>query len=233
MPRRATSVPRNANGAPPERRPYVSPLRRQQAAQTRERIITAGSELVHGFSSWNWRDLTARAAAERAGVSERTVYRHFSTEHELQDAVMRRLHIEAGVTLERLTLDQLADVATRVFTYLSSFATAPRPTENETFVTADQRRREALLAAVQLSTTGWSDADRHIAAAILDMFWTVPFYERLVNAWHLDPDDAGRAITWALRLLVDAIRRGHRPGSRRPGSRDENRKRLKPAHRGS
>jgi AcrR family transcriptional regulator len=228
MTRRVTSVPDNANNARPVRRPYDSPLRRQQAARTRERIIDAGSDLVHGLSSWDWRDLTVRAAAERAGVSERTVYRHFSSERELQDAVMRRLHSEAGVTLEGLGLDQLGDVATRVLTYLSSFAIAPRSPKNPTFVTADQHRREAMLAAVELSTRDWAEAERNIVAAILDVFWTVPFHERLVNVWHLDADQAGRAITWALRVLVDAIKNDHRPDSR-----GEDGKRLKTAHRRS
>lgn len=196
-----------------ERRSYHSPLRRQLAAQTRARIVAAGAELVHGFSSWNWRDLTVRAVAEHAGVSERTVYRHFSNERELQDAVMRRLHEEAGVTLEGLELDQLGNVANRVFAYLSSFAIAARPPENITFVTADQRRRDALLAAVEQSTKGWTEAERNIVAAILDTYWTVPFYERLVTAWRLDTDDAARAITWALRVLVDAVKNDHRPGS--------------------
>jgi len=57
-------------------RRYDSPLRRERAAQTRDSIISAGAELVHEFSSWDWRKLTIRAVAERAGVHERTVYRH-------------------------------------------------------------------------------------------------------------------------------------------------------------
>ena len=109
-----------------ERRPYDSPLRRRQAADTRERILAAGSELVHGFDSWDWRDLTVRAVAKRAGVNERTVYRHFSNERELHDAVMRRLQEEAGDPLDGLTLDQFAAVVADLFAYLSSFATAPR-----------------------------------------------------------------------------------------------------------
>ena len=49
-----------------ERRPYDSPVRRQRAAETRERIIAAGAELLHEFAVWNWRALTVRSVAERA-----------------------------------------------------------------------------------------------------------------------------------------------------------------------
>jgi AcrR family transcriptional regulator len=57
------------------RRTYDSPVRRQRAAATRERILTSGAELLHGFPTWNWSELTVRAVAERAAVTERTVYR--------------------------------------------------------------------------------------------------------------------------------------------------------------
>ena len=60
-------------------------------AETRDRILDAGSALVHEFESWDWRPLTFRAVAERAGVGERTVYRHFATEQALHAAVMERL----------------------------------------------------------------------------------------------------------------------------------------------
>ncbi len=38
--------------APPRRR-YDSPVRRQQVAETRARIVAAGVELLHGTPSWN------------------------------------------------------------------------------------------------------------------------------------------------------------------------------------
>src|SRR4029077_13587684 len=44
-----------AEAAEPTRRRYDSPIRRQRAAETRERIVVAGAELLHGFPIWNWR----------------------------------------------------------------------------------------------------------------------------------------------------------------------------------
>jgi AcrR family transcriptional regulator len=194
-----------------ERRSYDSPVRRQQAAQTRERILAAASELVHGFPRWDWRELTVRAVAQRAGVNERTVYRHFSSERELHEAVMRRLQDEAGDPLDGLALDDLPAAVDRLFSYLASFATAPRPTSDPTFAAIDERRRAALVAAVAPSTDGWSATEREMAAALLDVLWGVPAYERLVAVWGLDPDDAGRAVSGLVALLVDAIRAGRRP----------------------
>src|SRR5262245_37363240 len=141
-------------------RRYDSPVRRRQAAETRERIVRAGSELVHGFASWDWQGLTFRAVAERAGVGERTVYRHFPSERHLHDAVMQRLEEEAGITYEDVELDTLAEVTARIFASLSSFAvrsSLPEPAD-PTFVAVDERRRTALLRAVSAEAPQWSDA---------------------------------------------------------------------------
>jgi AcrR family transcriptional regulator len=194
-----------------ERRKYDSPVRRRQAAETRERILAAGSELVHGFPRWDWRELTVRAVAQRAGVNERTVYRHFSSERELHEAVIRRLQEEVGDPLDGLTLDGFGDVVAQLFDYLASFAASPRQTTDPTFVAVDERRRQALVAAVEPGTAAWSDADRQMAAALLDALWSVPTYERLVGVWGLDTERATEAVTGLISLLVRSIQEGRRP----------------------
>jgi AcrR family transcriptional regulator len=196
-----------------QRRRYDSPVRRQRAAETRERILTAGAELLHGFPIWNWGALTVRAVAERAAVNERTVYRYFARERELRDAVMGRLEEEAGVEVEGLRLEGVADVTSRIFEYVSSFPIAPRTPRDPTVAAANQRQREALLAAVAPSTTTWSAVDRALAASMLDVLWGVVSYERLVVDWDLDPKDAIRGISWVIRLVEEAIRDGRGPAS--------------------
>jgi AcrR family transcriptional regulator len=194
-----------------ERRKYDSPVRRQRSAETRERILVAGSELVHGFSRWDWRGLTVRAVAQRAGVNERTVYRHFTSERGLRDAVMRRLVEEAGNPLDGLTLAGFAPVVADLFRYLSSFATAPRTPVDPTFRAVDDDRRRALVAAVESSTPDWSGEDREAAAALLDVLWSVTTYERLVAAWGLGAEQATRAVTGLVEALVADIGAGRRP----------------------
>jgi hypothetical protein len=43
------------------------------------------------------------------------------------------------------------------------------------------------------------------------MLWNLPSYERLVGVWNLAGDDAARAITWVIDLLVQAIENDERP----------------------
>ncbi len=195
-----------------QRRRYDSSLRRQRAAQTRERIVAAGVQLAHESPAWDWRALTIRAVAERAEVSERTIYRHFPGERELHDAMMQRLEEEAGVRLEGLRLEDVAGATARVYAHVSSLPLVPRVPLDATLTAADQRRRAALLSAMAAPAASWPETDRRMAAAILDLLWSVTAYERPVAAWELTPQQTTSAITWAIGLVEAAIREGRGPG---------------------
>ena len=192
------------------RRRYDSTRRRQQAAGTRERIVAAGSELLHGSPIRDWRALTVRAVAERAGVNERTVYRHFANERALRDAVMHRLEEEAGIDLAALRLEDIADVTARIFKHVSAYPLKPRPPLDPTLTEAHQRQRQALLDAVTEQTGRWRKVDRVVAAAMFDVLWSVASYERLVVPWQLNHEQAIRGITWVIGLVAEAIRKGQR-----------------------
>ena len=205
---------------PVRKRRYHSPLRRQRAEATRQRIVSAGAELLREFPVWNWNALTVRAVAERAGVSERTIYRHFAGERELRDAVLVHFAEEARVDLEGLRLDGVRAVAVRILQQASSFPLEPRTPRDPSVQDASRRQREALLGAVAPFTADWSEADRQLAAALLDVLWSVPSYERLVADWQLDPQQAIRGVDWAIRLLEEGIRAGARPAADVSGDGD-------------
>jgi AcrR family transcriptional regulator len=206
----------------PGRRRYDSPVRRAQAARTRERIVNAGVALVRELPAWDWRGVTFAAVAERAAVGVRTVYRYFPNEDALHGAVMGRLQEEAGGgTYEGLTLTDLARMTARLHAALPSFAVShwieDMPSQ-PTLAEVDRRRREALAAAVADATAGWPRQERLMTAAVLDVLWGVIPYERLTTAWRLDGPQATAALTWAIDILVDAIRQGRRPDAGATGS---------------
>jgi AcrR family transcriptional regulator len=208
------AVTEDVNERAPRRRAYESPARREQAARTRERIVVAGVEIAQAFPAGDWRELTVRAVARRAGVNESTVYRHFATERGLRDAVMRQLERQAGVDVDGLRLEVFSEVVARVFAFLSTLPVASAPSDDPTFVAIDRRRRDALLAAVAEAAAhgpAWSEQDRTLAAAMLDIFWSVPTFERLAAVWGLDTGQATRAATWVIDLIETAIRQDQRP----------------------
>jgi AcrR family transcriptional regulator len=194
-----------------QRRQYDSPLRRQQTAETRDRIVAAGAEIAHRLPAWEWSEMTFKAVGARAGVSERTVHRYFATERILRDAVVQRLVQESGISLEALKLGDFAGVAVNVYRYLSTFKVALQTTTDPTFAALDLERRQALLDAVARSAPGWSASEQEIAAAMLDMLWNPFFFERLTTSWQLDVDRASQAISWIIGLVETAIQKGQRP----------------------
>jgi AcrR family transcriptional regulator len=194
-----------------ERRSYDSPVRRERAAETRERIVTAGSDLVHQFETWEWDRLTFRAVAVQAGVGERTVYRHFPTERHLHDAVMQRLHEEAGVDYEHVTTANLVEVTARVLESLGRFPTAPMTSvpADPIFGEVDARRRAALQRVV--AELDLDDEGRETIAALLDVLWNLPAYERLARDWELPPERASAGLTWLVELVLRAAEAGESP----------------------
>lgn len=195
----------------PTRRRYDSPRRREQADATQERIVDAACELLGASSIREWQGLTVRAVAERAGVSERTVFRHFGNERGLRDATMRRLEAQAGIDLEHLELADLPKVIARVVEQIAAHPLEPKGTLDPTLSEVNRRQHAGLLAAVGAVADDWPEADRTVAAAVLDVLWGVATYERLAVDWGLDPDRAVAGITWLATLVEEAVRTGRRP----------------------
>jgi len=196
-----------------ERRRYDSTLRRERASQTRDRIVEAGCDLLAESSVRDWGALTMRAVAERAGVNERTVYRHLTNERGLRDAVMHRLEQRADSDLDGLDFDGVADVARRIFTTVAAHPLEPAPPLDPTLDAASRREREALLRALEPHTDTWTDDDRAAAAAMLNALWRVSVYEHLAVDWGLDRDRSVAAITWVIGLIDEAVRADRRPST--------------------
>ena len=83
--------------------------------------------------------------------------------------------------------------------------------DDPSLASIDQHRRGALLGAIARATPAWSERERQAAAAVLDLLWNPPSYERLVSAWGFDAAQAIGTLTWLIGLVEDAIRTGRRP----------------------
>jgi AcrR family transcriptional regulator len=196
----------------PGARKYDSPIRRQRAGETRERIVTAGCRLLATTSVRDWHALTVRAVADEAGVNERTVYRYFGNERGLRDAVMHQLERDAGIDLEGMGLGDVADITARIFTQVSSYPLRPKPALEPTLADANARQRRALFAALEDIVPQWPLDARDSVAALLDVLWSVATYERLASDWDMDRDQVIGAVAWLIDLIVDAVASDRRPG---------------------
>lgn len=124
---------------------------------------------------------------------------------------MHQLEQQAGIDLDTLSLDDIGDVATRIFDTVSSHPVSRRLPLDSTLAEAGRRQREALQKAVAPYASAWSGADREIAAAMFDALWGVEVYEHLTVDWQLDHASAVRGITWVIELMNNAVQQGHPP----------------------
>ncbi len=206
------SIRPNEPSEPRSRPKYQTQLRQEQNAATRDRILTAALDLAHQVSSWDWHELTVRNVARQAGMSERTIYRHFSNEHELHEAVQHRIELESGAPLRRNPrLEDLPGEVGRVFEYLSSFKAAGPRLDNPPFLEVHRTRQAALLQALEPCTHNWSDPDRRLAAALVDVLGALETFDRITHAWEIKAPDAAKGVSALTQLLVDAIVKGTPP----------------------
>lgn len=204
-------------GATAEPTPGQDRRQNRRTPVTRDRILSAGTELVRGATTWEWTELTFRAVAERAGVSERTVYRHFPNERELHAAIGRRLEEELGVQCDDVSLAELPELKKRVYAMLSTFAVSspvdapPRWSNHEQWV-------KGLREAVRSACPDGLERDLELAAAVVDVVWSGPSYERLIRWSELEPEEATRALEWVHGLVVEAIENGRLPRKPKRGA---------------
>lgn len=217
MPRRqsvskkASAADKPTSKSPQKKRAYNSPLREQQIAATKERIINAGAELIHGYESWDWNKLNALAVAKRAGVGKRTVQRYFPSEKILRDAVLQHLLLESGVQFEQLTLDDFGSTVEKIFRYLQSFALTSVYPYDPTVKTLDQQGRSMLLKAVTDAKPDWPESKQIAAAALLDMFWQPLLLDRMTTTWGMEMDHAVGIIKWLIEMIDTAIKKDRLP----------------------
>src|SRR5262245_28488143 len=88
-------------------RTYRSPLRDEQARRTRDRILDA---LVELLADRRADDITTREIAERAGVSQPTVYRHFPDRTALLAGISARVNEVMGGRFEEPTIERIDDI---------------------------------------------------------------------------------------------------------------------------
>jgi len=168
-------------------RKYHSPVREQQAGQTRERILDAARRLIlnNGFA-----DATIEAISSEAGVAVPTVYAAFGSKRAIVQGLMERAAFSSGygeLVREAMRSDDpetrvryAARIARRIFDSLRSEsevlrgATAVAPD----FVREKERLRyERQAGLIKLLEEKSALRPELTAAAARDILWTLTSYE--------------------------------------------------------
>lgn len=193
-------------------RPYHSPLRERQAAETRREILQAAAELImHGALT----DFSMRDVAARAEVSERTVYYHFPNRQAVLDGLTEWVDDqlrERELQAHPMGIDDLPERMTAIFAAFEEIG-APalamaRLAAAQDMYSAGHRERTAGFRdrfAEVLDPLPPEEAER--CFAVLRNLVSAATWWSLSDEFGLSGEEAGRAIAWALETLLDDLAR--------------------------
>jgi AcrR family transcriptional regulator len=189
----------------------TSTLREQNAAATRERILSAVADLIE---RGDVDELTVPEVAEASGISLRTIYRYYPTRDELLEAAGRWIGNELMRHPYPETLDEVAE------TYrlgVGEFAERPGLVRALALSKLGRkvrgyRRRERLAAirkALRAEIPGLTEEELRRAEAVLAYLHNMLAYTTMREENNLTTEEIGEAVAWAIRTLVDDLRRTH------------------------
>jgi AcrR family transcriptional regulator len=182
---------------------YLSPLRQNYMAQTRKRILDA---VLAGMEKGELETLTIAQVAKEAGITERTIYRHFQTREDLLKAVWP--HMQARVGLGGFP-QNAALIATpaQLFPRFDANEGAVRASMysqagREVRISANPQRQKVFLACVAEALPELDEAARRRRAAVVQMIGSSHGWACLKDYWGLDTDEAARAAAEAMAILL-------------------------------
>jgi AcrR family transcriptional regulator len=187
-------------------RSYSSPLRDRQAAGTRTVILEAlGTELADGGIE----DFSVARLARRAGVAERTVYRHFPTREALLDGLSEWYNERVGDFPEGVSAEAIPQTIAQVFADFDEHESLARavlasPGGRELRRHARAARLARLDAALAPTLDRAVDPERAAAArALIFALCSARTWQAMRDEGGLDGAAAGRAVARAIQLILD------------------------------
>lgn len=188
-------------------RKYRSPLREAQAHETRERILSAATELL---SHNPFGDFSVDEIAAAAGVERRTVFRHFSNKEALLDALWDFVNEQLAAQPRPSSFDELVSGPRSAFPAFDRNAGLMRaslhtPAGQAMRLRAVPARREAFRAclAEKLAQVPVKEAEK--IEALAHLLYSAGAWETLKDYAEMDGETAGEAASWAIETLVDAV----------------------------
>lgn len=190
---------------------YRSTLREEQTARTREKIEEAAASLIQ--NTHDPEAITYKAVAERAGVTEMTVYRHFPTRDDLLRGLWRQLNARMGAGISMPdSVDALLAQHGGLFTGFDKLApqimaSITTPQGREMRAALNDKRRRAFRTIVDEVAPELGPELRTRAAAVLQLLHSAHAWMSLREQWAMDGREAASATRWAIDLLLQHLRK--------------------------
>jgi len=195
---------------------YESPLRAEQKQATRQRILDAAGRLMEdrGLDEFSF-----AAIAEQAGVKERTVYRHFPTKNALIESLcdwfQRRIHYEDFARTE-------ADLLAKPEQIFPGFEENERlcralwssPQGRAFRLSNVEERKAGIKAAIADAVQGLPARQAKWIAAAIHALLSSATWQSMNDYWGLSGEEAGKASSMAMELILNGVRAGVSPASK-------------------
>jgi len=179
-------------------------IRQEYKDQTRARIVDAAVSLIEEAGE---SPLTMSAVAGRAGVTDRTVYRHFETRDALLRATWHRMQQRVASEGFPRSAKAMIGSPSRLFPRFDSARELVRASLYSAAgldirMSSNQERQEAMIPSVQ---DAFPDADKRWVrrrAAIAQLINSAYAWEVLRQYWGIEGQEAGKAASEALAVLL-------------------------------
>lgn len=200
----------------PERDSSTPTLRERQVAQTRDLILDALTTLLGDRRA---DEVTMRDIATLAGVSERTVYRHFPDRRALLDGLSQRLPpMSDKPSFGAGGLDDLAATSRRLMELLDEHYVSARA---EAVLNADPRHFAADTQANtrdmrDLLAAGLPDLDEREQlriAAVIRCLVSTQAWLRMREEFGVPGTESGPVVAWVIDTIIRELRAGNTPGT--------------------
>lgn len=202
---------------PSQKRRYDNSFREQKAEDTRDRILQALTDLLADPKT-KISELSVGRIAERAGVSEPTVYRHFPNREAMFEAFDDWYGARMGKFDMPTDLDELVALPPRSFAYYDEHADLIRASRTRNDVAqiggrARRRRTRMMADALSPLTAHLEPGDAQARAAVFRYLNSSQAWHTLTSELGVESRDAAGAVSWALETLLAELRRDHAAAS--------------------
>lgn len=187
-------------------------LRERQRSLTRNAILDALSETI---VDQGLHDFSVQDVADRAGVSHRTVYRHFPNRNALLDGLAEKLDAlfgERDVPVLPDSAEEIAEGVRTAFDLFDEHRGVVRAVAIESLAAGAQpgsrRTRDRVFREkVEEAARGLPDAEARRASAVVRYLANSLAWVALTEQLGLGKDEAIRGVQWAVETLLADLRR--------------------------
>jgi AcrR family transcriptional regulator len=181
----------------------LTSIRDQYKAMTRDRILDAALEVLASEPG----ALTIVAVAQEAGVTQRTIFRHFATREQLLEAVWPRMQARVNSRGFPTTAQDLIETPRRLFPRFDEqqnlvIASVYSEGGREIRLKSNDSRQAAMLACVDDALPDLPEPSKRRRAAVVQLINSAYAWSVLKDFWGLDGVEAGEAAAEAIAVLL-------------------------------